>query len=82
MCVVWPEGFSPEKLKRSGKRVDGCLLLVDKTLDIDPWASQRPVQFIFFDTAPPSMTGALAAGQYGQIELISDGLSLWVNGEK
>ncbi len=82
LCVVWPEGFSPEKLKRSGERVDGCVLLIDETVDIDTWASQRPVQFVFFGNAPPSLPGALATSQFGQIELVSDSVSLWAKGEK
>ena len=82
LCVIWPGGFTPGELKRSGQRLDGCLLLVDESVDTDAWESQRPLQYVFFGAAAPTMPGALATDTHGQIELVSDGVSLWVNAEK
>jgi len=82
LCVIWPSGFSPMALKRSDQRLDGCLLLVDDSVDMDTWIDQRPVQFIFFGAPPPSLPNALSTDSHGQIELVSDGVGLWVNAEK
>ncbi|MFA5835494.1 MAG: ComEC/Rec2 family competence protein [Bellilinea sp.] len=82
LCVIWPEGFSPEKLQRSGQRVDGCLVLADTDLAVGEWVEQMPVAYLFFGSTPQRMPGALSTGLHGQIELISDGTGLWVNAEK
>lgn len=81
LCLVWPEGFSPEKLKRSNQRVDGCILIGSADI-ANEWTDQMPVAYVFFGSAPQSMPAALATGSNGQIELISDGAGLWVNAEK
>lgn len=82
LCVIWPVGFSPEKLQHSGQRVNGCLVLADAELAVSEWRDQRPVSFLFFGSPPPNMPDALSTRLHGQIELISDGVGLWVNGEK
>ncbi|HWR66943.1 MAG TPA: ComEC/Rec2 family competence protein [Bellilinea sp.] len=82
LCLIWPGRFSPDQLGWFDQRVEGCLLLVDESVDLKAWNDQRPVQFIFFGAAPLSMPGALATDSHGQIELVSDGVGLWVNAEK
>jgi len=82
LCLIWPGSFSPEQLSRSNQRVEGCLLLVDDSVDMEAWTDQRPVQFIFFGAAPSSLPGALATDSHGQIEIISDGVGLWVETER
>lgn len=82
LCLIWPGQYSPDQLSRSDQRLEGCLLLADDSVDLEAWTVQRPVQFIFFGAAPASMPGALATDSYGQIEIISDGVGLWVEAEK
>ncbi|TDA66714.1 MAG: DUF4131 domain-containing protein [Chloroflexi bacterium] len=82
LCLVWPEGFSPEKLKRSGKRVNGCVLIGNADMPVNEWVDQMPLAHVFFGSAPQNMPGALSTGLNGQIELVSDGAGLWVNAEK
>ncbi|MHB1121062.1 MAG: ComEC/Rec2 family competence protein, partial [Bellilinea sp.] len=82
LCVLWPNGFSPAALQKSGQRVDGCLLLGDGELDPVEWSALMPLGVVYFGDHPLAIPGTLSTGANGQIELISDGEKLWINAEK
>lgn len=82
LCVLWPNGFSPAALQKSGQRVKGCLLLGDAELDAAGWADLMPLGVVYLGDHPPAQPGTLSTGKNGQIELISDGDKLWIEVEK
>jgi len=82
LCVLWPNGFSPAAVEKSGQRVKGCLLLGDAELDAAEWADLMPLGAAYFGEYPLAQPGALSTGANGQIEIISDGDKLWINAER
>ncbi|MHB8193925.1 MAG: ComEC/Rec2 family competence protein [Bellilinea sp.] len=82
LCVLWPNGFSPAALQKSGRRVDGCLLLGDAELDPAEWSGLMPLGVVHFGDHPLAQTGVLSTGANGQIEIISDGERMWINAER
>jgi len=78
LCVLWPAEASLQSLRRSGQRLDGCLLLADAGFDSEDWGNLHPLGTITFGVQP----GALSTGANGQIELTSDGKKLWIEVER
>lgn len=82
LCLLWPGEFPPEALRRSGQRVEGCLLLLEAGEDPAAWADFLPLGVVYFGSEPQAGSGVLSIGTSGQINMVSDGEKLWIYVEK
>jgi len=83
--ILWPGGHNPGALRAMDAPAAGSLLVLDETdlkgTTLRHWESLQPLAVLVAGRA--SQQGNwLAAEHYGRIEIISNGGSLWLRGEK